>query len=36
VVWDSEDVIRAVHPVFVIPYRAVYECRRHFESKEGF
>jgi protein farnesyltransferase subunit beta len=36
VVWDSEDVIRAVHPVFIIPYRSVYECRRHFESKEGF
>lgn len=36
VVWDPEDVIRTVHPVFIIPYRSVYECRRYFESKEGF
>jgi protein farnesyltransferase subunit beta len=36
IVWDSEDVIRAVHPVFIIPYRSVYECRRYFETKEGF
>lgn len=33
-VWDESDVIRAVHPVFVIPYRSVYECRRYFEGKE--
>jgi protein farnesyltransferase subunit beta len=36
VVWDSEDVIRAVHPLFIIPYRSVYECRRYFETKEEF
>ena len=35
-VWGDEDVVRAVHPVFVIPYYAVYECRRFFEEKEGF
>jgi protein farnesyltransferase subunit beta len=36
VIWDHEDIIRAVHPVFIIPYKAVYECRRYFEAKEGF
>ncbi|KAF2025845.1 terpenoid cyclases/Protein prenyltransferase [Setomelanomma holmii] len=36
VVCDHEDVIRSIHPVFVIPYRSVYECRRYFEAKEGF
>jgi protein farnesyltransferase subunit beta len=36
VAWDADDVIRAVHPVFIIPYKSVYECRRYFESKEGF
>lgn len=35
-VWDDADVVRAVHPVFVIPFMAVYECRRYFEEKEGF
>lgn len=35
-VWDDVDVVRAVHPVFVIPYAAVYECRKYFEDKEGF
>jgi protein farnesyltransferase subunit beta len=36
IVWDHEDVIRAIHPVFIIPFRSVYECRRYFEAKEGF
>lgn len=36
VVWGPEDVVRTVHPVFIIPYRSVYECRRHFESSEVF
>lgn len=36
VVWDPEDVVRSVHPVFVIPYRSVYECRRYYEGKESF
>lgn len=35
-VWDSEDVIRTVHPVFIIPYMSVYECRRYFEGKQGW
>jgi protein farnesyltransferase subunit beta len=25
-----------VHPVFVIPFMAVYETRKYFEDKEGF
>lgn len=36
VVWDADDVVKTIHPVFVIPYRSVYECRRYFEAKEGF
>ncbi|KAH7083151.1 terpenoid cyclases/protein prenyltransferase alpha-alpha toroid [Paraphoma chrysanthemicola] len=36
VVWDHEDVIRSIHPVFIIPFKSVYECRRYFEAKEGF
>ena len=36
VIWDHEDIIRAVHPVFVIPYKSVYECRRYFEAKESW
>ncbi|KAL5113512.1 CAAX farnesyltransferase (FTase) subunit beta [Pleosporales sp. CAS-2024a] len=35
-VWDDDDVVRAVHPIFIVPYRSVYECRRYFEAKEGF
>lgn len=36
VVWDEADALRAVHPVFVIPFMAVYETRKYFEDKEGF
>jgi protein farnesyltransferase subunit beta len=35
-VWEEEDVVRTVHPVFVIPYMSVYEIRKYFEAKEGF
>ncbi|KAH8725071.1 terpenoid cyclases/protein prenyltransferase alpha-alpha toroid [Phaeosphaeriaceae sp. PMI808] len=35
-IWDSDDVVRTIHPVFIIPYRSVYECRRYFEAKESF
>ncbi|KNG45906.1 CaaX farnesyltransferase beta subunit Ram1 [Stemphylium lycopersici] len=35
-VWDEGDVVKTVHPVFVIPFMAVYEMRRYFEEKEGF
>jgi protein farnesyltransferase subunit beta len=36
VIWDQEDMARAVHPVFVVPHRAAAECRAYFEGKEGF
>jgi protein farnesyltransferase subunit beta len=36
IVWDKNDVVGKIHPVFVIPFRAVYECRKYFEDKEGF
>ncbi|KAI4686044.1 uncharacterized protein J4E88_003881 [Alternaria novae-zelandiae] len=35
-VWDEGDAVRAVHPVFVIPFMSVYETRKYFEEKEGF
>jgi protein farnesyltransferase subunit beta len=34
--WDKYDLVGEVHPVFVIPFQAVEECRRYFEAKEGF
>lgn len=34
-VWDASDLVGKIHPVFVIPFRAVYECRKYFEGKEG-
>jgi protein farnesyltransferase subunit beta len=36
VVWEDDDVVKSVHPIFVIPYMAVYEIRKYFEDKEGF
>lgn len=30
---DDGDIIRTIHPVFVVPYMAVYECRRYFEEE---
>ncbi|KAF1363073.1 terpenoid cyclases/Protein prenyltransferase [Lizonia empirigonia] len=36
IVWDASDVVGKIHPVFVIPFRAVYECRKYFEDKERF
>lgn len=31
-VWEEGDVVKSVHPVFVIPYMSVYETRKHFED----
>ena len=33
---DEEDRVAAVHPVFVIPFRAVSECHDYFSRKTGF
>ncbi|EOA91881.1 CAAX farnesyltransferase (FTase) subunit beta [Exserohilum turcicum] len=35
-VWEDADVVKPVHPVFVIPFMSVYEMRKHFEDKEDF
>ncbi|KAF2276677.1 CaaX farnesyltransferase beta subunit Ram1 [Westerdykella ornata] len=35
-VWDEEDVVEEVHPVFVIPFEAAMACREYFEAKDGF
>lgn len=34
-VWDNDDIVRTVHPVFIIPYMSVYECRKYFEDNAG-
>ncbi|OCK80379.1 terpenoid cyclases/Protein prenyltransferase [Lepidopterella palustris CBS 459.81] len=35
-VWDEEDEVRVVHPVFVVPWGQAEKCRGYFERKEGF
>jgi len=35
-VWDDDDAVGEVHPIFVVPFEAVDECRKYFEAKEGF
>lgn len=35
-VWAPEDIVEEVHPIFVVPYEAAAECRKYFETKEGF
>ncbi|CAI6323865.1 unnamed protein product [Periconia digitata] len=31
-VWEESDELEQVHPIFVVPFRAVHECRRYFED----
>jgi protein farnesyltransferase subunit beta len=33
---EEQDYLRAIHPVFVVPFERVEECRRYFEEMEGF
>ena len=33
---EETDRVSSVHPVFVIPFEKVIECRTYFEEKEGF
>ena len=35
-IWDGEDEINEVHPVFVIPIKAARESREYFEGRQGF
>lgn len=35
-VWGDTDIVNEVHPIFVIPFKAVHDCRRYFMEKEGF
>ncbi|RDL39597.1 uncharacterized protein BP5553_03937 [Venustampulla echinocandica] len=35
-IYDEEDRVRTLHPVFVIPEGAAEEARAHFSSKEAF
>ncbi|KAF2465432.1 terpenoid cyclases/Protein prenyltransferase [Lindgomyces ingoldianus] len=33
-VWDNDDVVDRVHPVFVVPWGKAEDCRLYFERKE--
>jgi protein farnesyltransferase subunit beta len=33
---EENDRVKPVHPVFVVPFDKVEECRSYFEQKEGF
>jgi protein farnesyltransferase subunit beta len=33
---EEQDFVRAIHPVYVIPFERVEECRKYFEEKAGF
>ncbi|PVH95073.1 terpenoid cyclases/Protein prenyltransferase [Periconia macrospinosa] len=35
-VWGDGDVVDEVHPIFVVPFRAVHDCRRYFEDMKSF
>lgn len=35
-IWDQNDEINEVHPVFVIPFQAAHDSRTFFEAKQGF
>lgn len=33
---EEQEMVRAIHPVFVAPFERVEECRKYFEEKDGF
>ena len=33
---EEQDFVRAIHPVYVIPFERVEDCRRYVEEKTGF
>ena len=35
-IFEAEDKVNAIHPVFVIPWAAVAKTYKHFGSKVGF
>ena len=35
-IWDEEDEVDVVHPVFIVPWGQAEKCRKYFEGKEGF
>ncbi|KAF4595927.1 protein farnesyltransferase subunit beta [Ophiocordyceps camponoti-floridani] len=35
-IFDEEDRLRAVHPIYAIPQEVVADCKKHFASKAGF
>jgi len=35
-IWDEEDVVEIIHPVFVVPWGQAEAARNYFEGKEGF
>ncbi|KAF2205536.1 terpenoid cyclases/Protein prenyltransferase [Delitschia confertaspora ATCC 74209] len=35
-VWDDEDQVNVVHPVFIVPWGQAEKCRQYFEENPGF
>ena len=35
-IYDAEDKVNAIHPIFVIPWPAVERTHAHYSSKIGF
>lgn len=35
-VWDEEDVVGEIHPVFVVPSEKALNMKKHFQEKRGF
>ena len=35
-IYDAEDKVNPIHPIFVISWAAVEETRAHYSSKVGF
>jgi protein farnesyltransferase subunit beta len=35
-VWGENDLVGEIHPIFVVPFQAVDECRKYFMEKKGF
>ncbi|KAF2264712.1 terpenoid cyclases/Protein prenyltransferase [Lojkania enalia] len=33
-VWDKDDIVQLIHPVFVVPWGKAEECRSYFEGKK--
>ena len=35
-IFEEKDIVKPIHPVFVIPFSTVEQTRLHFAAKTGF